>query len=118
MAKAILAIDDDQAMLSIYQLVLGKFGAVKAALNMKEARAQLEGTDLIILDFHLANDEEKIQDIVRELRLVAPILLCSGVQDAGVQAMGVKLDVAGYWNKSSDHEALRTQVRKALGVAG
>lgn len=114
MKKQILAIDDESSMLEFYGLILAEFGEVRTALNLEEARKKLPGADLIILDFYLQNDNEKIQDVVPELRKVAPVLLCSGVQEVGVQAMGVALGMAGYWNKGADHDALRSLVKATL----
>ena len=78
MDKTILAIDDDESMLVFYKAILNEFGAVRVAINLQEARELLEGVDLIILDFNLAKDPERFQQIVPELKNVAPVLLCSG----------------------------------------
>lgn len=114
MGKIILAIDDDESMLVFYKAILTEFGAVRIAINLQEAREQLEGVDLIVLDFNLEKDPERFQQIVPELKNVAPVLLCSGVQELEVPVMGATLGVAGYWNKSSDHEKLRSLVRSIL----
>lgn len=114
MPKKILAIDDEAEMLAFYKVTLAEFGEVRTALNLEEARKQLQGVDLIILDFYLEHDPELIQDIVPELKKTAPILLCSGVQELGVPAMGAKLGIAGYWNKATDHDKLRSMVKSAL----
>ena len=117
MGKTIIAIDDDAAMLSFYKVLLAEFGEVRTATNLKEARKQLTGVDLVILDFHLSQDKEHFQDIVPELKRVAPVLLCSGVQDAAVQGLGAALGISGYWNKGPDHEKLRSLVRSLLAAA-
>lgn len=114
MNKTILAIDDENAMLAFYQVALAEFGTVRTASNLAEARRQLQGVDLIILDFYLEHDKTLIQDIVPELKQTAPVLLCSGIQDLGVPAIGATLGIAGYWNKSSDHDKLRDLVRTVL----
>ena len=114
MNKVILAIDDDQNMLKFYQAALAEFGTVRTASSMPEARKQLNGVDLIILDFYLERDPDFFQDVVPELKKAAPVLLCSGIQEIGVPAMGAALGVAGYWNKGSDHEKLLSLVRSAL----
>ena len=116
MGKTILAIDDDANMLLFYKALLTEFGEVRLAANLREARKQLSGVDLIILDFHLEQDAELIQDIARELKELAPILLCSGVQDIGVQGIGASLGISGYWNKGPDHETLRSLVRSTLAA--
>lgn len=114
MKKTILAIDDDLNMLAFYQAALSEFGTVRTAPSLAEARKHLDGADLIILDFYLENDPELFQHAVSELKQTAPILLCSGIQELGVPALGAALGVAGYWNKSADHEKLRTLVKTVL----
>jgi len=116
MEKTILAIDDEPTMLALYKLVLGEFGDVRTAINLQEARKQLEGVDLIILDFYLEHDQELIQEIVPELKKTAPVLLCSGIQELGIPTLGGELGIAGYWNKGADHEKLRSLVRSALNA--
>ncbi len=115
MSKVILAIDDDDAILSFYKRALSPLGTVRTALSLAEARTQLEGVNLIILDFDLGKTPELFQDMVKELKAVAPILLCSGVQDVQVPAFGATLGIAGYWNKGSDRETLVSLVRSSLG---
>lgn len=116
MQKTILVIDDDQALLNFYCTVLQDRGRTLGALDMAQARKLVssESIDLIILDFYLAGDTEKFQDIVAELKPVAPILLCSGVQDVHVPVLGLSLGIAGYWNKSSDRSRLLDLVDAAL----
>lgn len=114
MMKTILAIDDDKDMLSLYQTILADLGQVRTALNLTEARKQLEGVDLIILDFYLKQDKDYIQEIVPELKKIAPILLCSGIQELSVPVIGAEYGVAGYWNKSADHDKLRSLVKSLL----
>ena len=118
MSKTILVIDDEQKMLDFYRAVLSEFGQVKTALNLSDARSQLSGVDLIILDFVLDQDTDKIQDIVPELKKTAPVLLCSGLQEPGVPAIGDQLGVDGYWNKGTDHEGLRSLVKSVLAKQG
>lgn len=114
MSKVILAIDDDEAVLAFYKLVLAKFAEIRTALNLVEARKQLDGVDLIILDFDLGQDRELFQDVVKDLKQVAPVLLCSGVQDVQVPAFGAALGIVGYWNKASNREELVSLVKSAL----
>lgn len=114
MGKTILAIDDERSMLAFYKVALAEFGEVRTAVNLDEARSQLDGVDLIVLDFYLEKDRETIQEIVPELKKTAPVLLCSGIQDVEVPTIGFALGIAGYWNKGSDHDRLRTLVRAAL----
>lgn len=114
MTKTILAIDDDKDMLAIYQARLADLGQVKTALNLTEARTQLDGADLIILDFYLEQDKETIQEIVPELKKIAPVLLCSGIQELGVPVIGAESGIDGYWNKSTDYVKLRSLVKALL----
>ncbi len=114
MNKTILAIDDDELMLAFYRSVLAEFGTVRTALNLDEARRQMDGVDLILLDFYLEDDKDLFQQIVPELRNEAPVLLCSGVQDERVSGIGSALGVAGYWNKRAGHDKLLALVRTVL----
>ena len=114
MKKIILAIDDDPDMLKFYRTFLGEFGEVRTASGLAEARKQIDRTDLIILDFYLERDAELFQEVVPELKKIAPVILCSGVQDLEVPVLGAALGVAGYWNKGANHEALRETVGSVL----
>ena len=114
MGKTILAIDDANTMLIFYRAALAEYGEVRTALNLEDARKQLDGVDLIILDFYLEQDSEFIQDIVPELKKTAPVLLCSGIQDMSVPQLGAELGIVGYWNKGADHDKLRSLVKSAL----
>jgi DNA-binding NtrC family response regulator len=116
MGKTILAIDDSRTMLELYAAILADFGNILTFETMAEARAHLAGVDLIILDFNLENDPGLIQDIVQELKNIAPIILCSGVQDARVAAYCLSLGVRDYWNKSSDYDALLSKVKRLLSA--
>jgi DNA-binding response OmpR family regulator len=112
--KTILVIEDDAEVLRVYKTVLGEFGQVRAAQTMAEARQLLDGVDLIILDYHLEHETASFQEIVPELRPVAPILVCSGIPDPAIRAQGKDLGVAGYWNKGAGFELLRSKVRAVL----
>ena len=114
MNKTILAIDDSKSMLEIYAAILGDFGKVVTFQSLQEARGHLTDIDLIILDFNLELDSELIQDIVKELITVAPIILCSGVQDARVASYCFGLGVKDYWNKDSDPEMLVDKAKTLL----
>jgi len=51
---------------------------------------------------------------VPELKKIAPVLLCSGVQDERVSGIGASLGVAGYWNKGAGHDKLLALVKTVL----
>ena len=114
MSKIILAIDDDESMLAFYKVALAEFGDVRIAINLKEAREQLDEIDLIVLDFYLEQDLELFQDALPELMKTAPVLLCSGIDDVRVPSIGASLGISGYWNKSSGLESLLSLVRSVL----
>lgn len=114
MGKCILAIDDDEAILAFYKAVLAGRGEVRTARSLAEARPQLAGVDLILLDFDLRNDQVMFKDVMQELKAKAPILLCSGVQDPRVPPVGAALGAVGYWNKQSGREALASLVDSTL----
>lgn len=114
MNKTILAIDDDELMLTFYQSILAEFGTVRTALSLAEARRQMDGVDLILLDFYLEDNQGLFQQIVPEMKKAAPVLLCSGVQDERVSGIGAALGVDGYWNKGAGHDKLLALVRSVL----
>lgn len=116
MSKTILLIEDEEEVLRVYKAVLAEFGTIRVARNMEEARPQLAGVDLFILDFHLHEEKTSFQDIVAELKPLAPVLVCSGVPDPRILALGKELGVAGYWNKGAGMEALRAKVKTVLGA--
>lgn len=112
--KKLLVIEDDEDMASLYQTVLKQFGEVRVAASMAQARELLQGVDLILLDYYLEGEAMKFQDLVPELKQHAPVLLCSGVFDPQVPAMGAALGAAGYWNKTEPLENLLQLVRRNL----
>lgn len=114
MGKVILVIDDDEEVLRVYKTVLSDFAQVKVAQDMSQARTQLDGVDLILLDYYLRKGEISFQDIVPELKRVAPILVCSGTPDPAVRTLGLSLGAAGYWHKSTGFVALREKVQAVL----
>lgn len=114
MGKTILAIDDSASMLDFYQATLGDLGELRCFESLHDARGHFQNVDLIILDFNLENDAELIQEIVQELKPVAPIIVCSGVQDERVASFCLHLGVNDYWNKGSDYPALLAKVRRLL----
>ena len=82
---------------------------------MSFARTQLDGVKLILLDGHLGENEGTIQERLAELTKIAPVLLCSGMQDPLVQAIGKANGATGYWNKGTDPKGLVTLVKAVLG---
>ena len=116
MSKTILAIDDSKSMLELYAALLADFGTVLTYESLHDARGHFDNVDLIILDFNLENDDELIQDIVKELNAVAPVIVCSGVQDERVASFCLTLGVKDYWNKGSDYDALLAKVKRLLGI--
>lgn len=114
MDKTILVIEDDEEVLRVYKVFLGKFGQVRIAQNMKQARGQLEGVDLIILDYHLRNEKTSFEACVEELKPHAPILLCSGIPDRSIPARGKDMGVVSYWNKGTGLEVLSSKVQSVL----
>ena len=104
--KMILAIDDEKSMLSFYKVALAEFGPVKTAQSMSFARTQLERVKLILLDGHLGEADGTMQENLTELTSVAPVLICSGIQDPMIQAIAKANGATGYWNKGTDPERL------------
>lgn len=111
MRKNILIIEDDAEVLRVYAALLAEFGTVRMAEAMAQARPHVRGIDLVILDYHLKNETMKFEDIIIELKPVAPILVCSGIPDPQIREIGARLGVAGYWNKGQGVDGLRQKVR-------
>lgn len=116
MGKTILVVEDDEEVRRVYEAVLREFGQVRVAGTLAQARGQLDGVDLIILDYHLRGETASFADIVAALRPAAPVLLCSGIPDPRIRALGVELGVAGYWNKGSGLELLHKKVSAILNT--
>ena len=114
MVKMILAIDDEKSMLAFYQVALAEYGQVRTASGMKEARTQYDGLDLIILDCYMEDEQDTLQNRLAELTKVAPVLICSGVMNPMVQAIGQANGATGFWQKSKDVEGLHTLVKAVL----
>lgn len=114
MSKRLLVIDDDAEVLRVYKAVLDELGEVRTATNLEQARQQLDGLDLILLDYRLKSEQLSFEQIVEELRPVAPILLCSGMPDPALRGLGERLGLAGYWNKGAGFVSLRDKVLTAL----
>ncbi|MCW8835246.1 MAG: response regulator [Rhodospirillales bacterium] len=114
MTKTIAIIDDDEIMLEIYKEKLSDLGTVKTFTSVSEARRQIRDADVIILDFYLPDDPELIQETVPELKNIAPVILCSGVEDERVPTISFELGVSDYWFKTDDYAILRGKVKKFL----
>jgi DNA-binding NtrC family response regulator len=113
--KTIVVIDDDEDMLRFYRALLADLGEVCTYDSLREARTNFTGADLFLLDFYLEKDQNLIQETVPELKAIAPVLLCSGVQDERIPEFCLQLGAAGYWNKGSPHDVLRDKVKALLG---
>lgn len=117
MKKIILAIEDDEEVLRVYQTLFRDSAEVRVARTLAQARELLAGVDLILLDYHLRDDTVGFEDRLIELRDKAPVLVCSGLPDPRVPALGVGLGAVGYWNKGTGLETLRRKVQALLGTA-
>ena len=115
MGKTILAIDDENSMLAFYQAALAKYGDVRTARGMKVARSLYGGVDLVILDCYMEEEHDTLQNRIVELKRVAPVLICSGVLDPGVQAIGQANGATGYWLKGTDVNGLHTLIHAVFG---
>ena len=116
MGKTILAIDDEKIMLQFYAVVLAEFGAVRTATNLQEARQQLAGVDLILLDFYLEPGQSRFQSVMPEFKKIAPVLLCSSAQGLEVPVIGSASGAAGFWDKTTGREKLCALVKRLLAT--
>ncbi len=112
--KTILAIDDEKSMLAFYQAALAEYGQVRTARSMEEARSQFAAVDLIILDCYMEDEKDTLQARLLELKKIAPVLICSGVMNPMVQAIGQANGATGFWLKGTDEKGLHLLVKSVL----
>lgn len=115
MPKTILIVEDDVEVLRVYQVVLQDLAQVRAATGVADARALLQGVDLILLDYYLQGGSSDFAQTVTEFKPVAPVLVCSGVPAPHLRKEVEQHGLAGYWNKGSGFDSLRAKVQALLG---
>lgn len=116
MAKHIVIVDDDEAILEAVKILLQEYGyQVTALSNAAEVQSQvpLLQPDLILLDLLMSGVDGR--DVVRQLKADSrtqqiPIVLMSA--DTYIKEKSHEVDVADYIKKPFDIEELETVIGK------
>lgn len=109
----IIAIDDDEIILEFYKYTFADEG-ITVFNNVADAEEWLEGhnTKAIILDFYMPfYDGKTIPEIIDSLKKHAPILICSGVEDARVGEVCIKQGATAFIFKNGDAAKLKRTVK-------
>ncbi len=118
--KRILAIDDDSSMREFYESTLEMLGysaqIASGATSAKESIALMR-PDLILMDIMMP--EQDGISLTREFRSGAktsdiPILMVSGLADAGTLQDALLFGAVGYIVKPVDADALKAKIEQTL----
>lgn len=120
--KRILAVDDDVSIREFYELSLPSMGFdVQIASNARSAKESiaLMRPDLILMDIMMP-DQDGIS-LTRELRndrktSDIPILMVSGLADAGTLQDALLFGAVGYMVKPIDPDALKAKIETTLAA--
>ena len=120
--KKILAIDDDVSVRDFYEAGLATMGyEVACAANAKKAKEYLakKKPDLILMDIMMP-DQDGIS-LTRELRSAPatadiPILVVSGLADAGTLNDALLFGAVDYIVKPIDLDALKAKIDRTLAA--
>jgi DNA-binding response OmpR family regulator len=118
--KRILAVDDDAAVCEFYEVTLKMQGFdVRVAANARAAKESilLHRPDLILMDIMMP-DQDGIS-LTRELRndrktSDIPIVMVSGLADAGTLQDALLFGAVGYLVKPVDADALKAKIDATL----
>jgi DNA-binding response OmpR family regulator len=120
--KRILAVDDDASICEFYETTLDMLGYdVRIAANARIAKETilLHRPDLILMDIMMP-DQDGIS-LTRELRndrktSDIPILMVSGLADAGTLQDALLFGAVGYLVKPVDIDALKAKIDSTLAA--
>lgn len=118
--KSILAVDDDASICEFYETSLKLMGFdVRIAANARSAKESilLHRPDLILMDIMMP-DQDGIS-LTRELRndrktSDIPIIMVSGLADAGTLQDALLFGAVGYLVKPIDADALKAKIDATL----
>ena len=118
--KRILAVDDDASICEFYETALKMMGFdVRIATNARSAKESilLHRPDLILMDIMMP-DQDGIS-LTRELRndrktSEIPIVMVSGLADAGTLQDALLFGAVGYLVKPVDHDTLKAKIDSTL----
>ena len=120
--KRILAVDDDASICEFYQQTLRLFGYdAECAPGAAKAREAIEKRrpDLILMDIMMP-DQDGIS-FTRELRgdpktSDIPIIVCSGLADAGTLNDALLFGAVDYMVKPIDVDALQSKIERTFAA--
>ena len=120
--KRILAVDDDASLCEFYETSLNLMGFdVRVAANARAAKESilLRRPDLILMDIMMP-DQDGIS-LTRELRndrktSDIPIVMVSGLADAGTLQDALLFGAVGYLVKPVEHDALKAKIDATLAA--
>ena len=120
--KRILAVDDDASICEFYEATLETMGFdVRIAANARSAKESilLHRPDLILMDIMMP-DQDGIS-LTRELRndrktSDIPIVMVSGLADAGTLQDALLFGAVGYLVKPIDYDALKAKIDSTLAA--
>jgi DNA-binding response OmpR family regulator len=120
--KRILAVDDDASICEFYETSLKMMGFdVRVAANARAAKESIlfHRPDLILMDIMMP-DQDGIS-LTRELRndrktSDIPILMVSGLADAGTLQDALLFGAVGYLVKPVDHDTLKAKIDSTLAA--
>lgn len=122
MKKLILAVDDDVSIREFYEQSLALLGYdVRCASGARSAKESilLRKPDLILMDIMMP-DQDGIS-LTRELRADhatsdIPIVMVSGLADAGTLQDALLFGAVGYLVKPVDQDALKAKIETTLAA--
>lgn len=120
--KRILAVDDDASICDFYETSLKMMGfdvAIAASARAAKESILLHRPDLILMDIMMP-DQDGIS-LTRELRndratSDIPIVMVSGLADAGTLQDALLFGAVGYLVKPVDHETLKAKIDSTLSA--
>ena len=116
----ILVVDDEEEVCVVVQMMLERLGyTVSVASSGQDALAffsqSASGVDLILSDMTMPSmTGVEFVARVRDLGYLVPVLLCTGLKDAGQERLAEELGVVGIVTKPVGMGELATEVRRAL----
>jgi DNA-binding response OmpR family regulator len=118
--KRILAVDDDASICEFYEQTLKMLGydvRIAASARIAKETILLHRPDLILMDIMMP-DQDGIS-LTRELRndrktSEIPIVMVSGLADAGTLQDALLFGAVGYLVKPVDHDTLKAKIDSTL----